>query len=127
MRSCHVNEAMRVLWLKMRPDTPQKYEYITVENVTGQAHSLIYVKPWTQFFDLKGRQEVPLSYSEHITLRNIDMQCAIFFDIATTEHDKLARFTFENVKVEAKNGTYKPELIDGLTFRNTVVNGQKIP
>ena len=126
MRNCYVNEAMRVLWLKMRPDTPQKYEYITVENIKGQAHSLIYVKPWTQFFDLKGRKEVPLSYSEHITLKNIDMKCDIFFDIAITEYDKLAHFTFENVKVEAKNAAYDKSLIDGVTFKNVVVNGKTI-
>ncbi len=62
MRNCHVSEAERLLWLKMRPDTPQMYEYVTVENVKGQAHSMIYAKPWTQFFDLKGRADVPLSY-----------------------------------------------------------------
>ena len=37
MRNCYVNEATRLLWLKMRGDTPQKYEFITVENITGQA------------------------------------------------------------------------------------------
>ena len=105
---------------------PQKYEYITVENIKGQAHSLIYVKPWTQFFDLKGRKEVPLSYSEHITLKNIDMTCDIFFDIAITEYDKLAQFTFQNVKVEAKNATYDKSIIDGVTFDNVVVNGKMI-
>ncbi len=126
MRNCYVNEAMRVLWLKMRPDTPQKYEYITVENIKGQAHSLIYVKPWTQFFDLKGRKEVPLSYSEHISLKNIDMKCDIFFDIAITEYDKLAQFTFENLKIEAKNTAYDKSIINGLAFRNVVVNGKTI-
>jgi polygalacturonase len=126
MRNCYVNEAMRVLWLKMRPDTPQKYEYITVENIKGQAHSLIYVKPWTQFFDLKGRKEVPLSYSEHITLRNIDMKCTVFFDIAITQYDKLAQFDFENLKVEAKNTAYDKSIINGVAFRNVVVNGKEI-
>ena len=126
MRNCHVQEAMRVLWLKMRPDTPQKYEYITVENITGQAHSLIYVKPWTQFFDLKGRKEVPLSYSEHITLKNIEMKCDIFFDIAITEYDRLAQFTFEKVNVEAKNGTYDPNIIKGLSLKNVKVNEKTI-
>ncbi|TDB60402.1 rhamnogalacturonidase [Arundinibacter roseus] len=126
MRNCYVNEAMRVLWLKMRPDTPQKYEYISVENIKGQAHSLIYVKPWTQFFDLKGRTEVPLSYSEHISLKNITMKCAVFFDIAITQYDKLAQFTFENVRVEAQNAAYDPSLINGLTFKNVEVNGKQI-
>nr|WP_294896333.1 glycosyl hydrolase family 28 protein [uncultured Pedobacter sp.] len=126
MRNCHVNEAKRVLWLKMRPDTPQKYEYVTVENITGNASSLIYVKPWTQFFDLKGKKEVPLSYSQNITLRNIDLKCDVFYDIAITQHDRLADFTFENLKIEAKNSKYDKSIIKGVTFKNVVVNGKKL-
>lgn len=126
MRNCHVDEAKRVLWLKMRPDTPQKYEYVTVENVTGNAYSLIYVKPWTQFFDLKGRKEAPLSYSQNITLRDINVKCDVFYDIAITKHDRLSNFTFENLKVEAKNDKYDKSIIDGVTFNNVVVNGKQI-
>jgi hypothetical protein len=110
----------------MRPDTPQLYEYITVENIKGQAHSMIYVKPWTQFFDLKGRSEVPLSHSDHITMRNIKMETDIFFDVAITEHDKLSNFTFENMKINAKNSTYDTSIIDGLTFSNIKLNGENI-
>jgi len=126
MRNCYVNEAKRLLWLKMRPDTPQKYEYITVENITGQAYSLIYIKPWTQFFDLKGRTEVPLSYSENITLKNINLDCEVFFDLAITEYDKLSDFTFENLKIEAKNGAIDKTLIDNLVLNHVVVNGKII-
>jgi polygalacturonase len=126
MRNCKVDKAVRLLWLKMRPDTPQLYEYITVENIKGQAHSMIYVKPWTQFFDLKGRSEVPLSHSDHITMRNIKMETDIFFDVAITEHDKLSNFTFENMKINAKNSTYDTSIIDGLTFSNIKLNGENI-
>jgi len=101
-RKCHVDQARRLLWLKMRPDTPQKYEYITVENITGQAYSMIYVKPWTQFFDLKGRADVPRSYSEHITMKNIQLECEIFFDVAITEHDQLSHFFNEDEKINQK-------------------------
>ena len=31
LRRIKINNASRLLWLKMRPDTPQNYEYITVE------------------------------------------------------------------------------------------------
>ncbi|MEL0456289.1 glycosyl hydrolase family 28 protein [Flavobacteriaceae bacterium SZ-1-7] len=124
MRNCKVSEAKRLLWLKMRPDTPQHYEYITVENITGQAHSFIYIKPWTQFFDLKGREDVPLSYSDHITMRNIDLKCDIFYDMKITEYDKLSDFTFENINVEAEDGTYDKSIIEGLTFNNVKVNGK---
>ena len=67
-----------------------------------------------------------MSYSEHITLKNIDMKCNIFFDIAITEYDKLANFTFENIKVEAKNAAYNKSIIDGVTFQNVVVNGKTL-
>lgn len=126
MRNCVVKEAKRLLWLKMRPDTAQNYEYITVENITGEAHSFIYIKPWTQFFDLKGRKDVPLSYSNHITMKNIDLKCDIFYDMKITEYDKLSNFTFENLKIEAKDGTFDKSIIDGVTFNNVEVNGELI-
>jgi len=126
MRNCTVNDAKRLLWLKMRPDTPQNYEYITVENIKGNAYSLIYVKPWTQFFDLKGRKEAPLSYCDNITLRNIDLKCDVFYDMKITEYDKLTNFTFENLKVEAKNDAVDKSIIKGLKFKNVVVNNKVI-
>ena len=126
MRNCNINEAKRVLWLKMRPDTPQNYEFITVENITGNAYSLIYVKPWTQFFDLKGRKDTPISYSKNITLKNIDMKCEVFFDIAPSPSDRLANFSFENLNIEAKKPGYDKSIIDGVTFSKVRVNGKVI-
>ena len=126
MRNSRVQEASRLLWLKMRPDTPQLYEYILVENIKGQAHSFIYVKPWTQFFDLKGRSEVPLSYSNHITMRKIKLDCDIFFDVAITEHDRLSNFTFEDLKVSTKNSLYDMSVIDGVKLKNVKINGEKV-
>lgn len=126
MRNCYVNEATRVLWLKMRPDTPQLYEYILVENVKGNAHSLLYVKPWKQFFDLQGRKDVPLSYSDHVTLKNIEVKCDIFYDVAISEYDKLSNFTFENFKVESKNPAFDKSVVKGFTLKNVIVNGAAI-
>ena len=75
LRNCVGAGSSRVLWLKMRPDTPQRYEYILVENITGTVGNFFYVHPWTQFFDLKGREDIPMSYGEHITLRNCSVTC----------------------------------------------------
>ncbi|QIP15037.1 exopolygalacturonase [Spirosoma aureum] len=122
MRNCHVSEASRVLWLKMRPDTPQLYEYIALENIKGQAHSLLYVKPWTQFFDLQGRPDVPLSYSDHVSLKNIELSCDTFFDVAISEHDKLSNFSFENFVVESKNAAIDKKVVNGFTLKNVKVN-----
>ncbi|MCE7040980.1 glycoside hydrolase family 28 protein [Dyadobacter sp. CY312] len=126
MRNCHITNAMRVLWLKMRPDTPQKYEYVSVENIDGYAYSLIYVKPWKQFFDLKGRKDVPLSYSDNISLKNISLKCEVFFDVSPGEHDRLSNFKFENLDVTAKNAAYDKTVVAGINFDNVKVNGKMI-
>ncbi|WP_339874932.1 glycosyl hydrolase family 28 protein [uncultured Algoriphagus sp.] len=126
MRNIKVRDAVRLLWLKMRPDTPQHYEYITVENITGQVHSFIYVKPWTQFFDLKGKEEVPLSFSDHITMKNIDLECDIFFDVAITEHDRLSDFTFENLNISTGKPDFEPDFVKDFEVKNVVVNGKKL-
>ncbi|WAC13182.1 rhamnogalacturonidase [Dyadobacter pollutisoli] len=126
MRNCHITNAMRVLWLKMRPDTPQKYEFVSVENIDGYAYSLIYVKPWKQFFDLKGRKDVPLSYCEHISLKNIKLKCEVFFDVSPGEYDKLAKFSFENLDIIAKNAAYDKSVVNDFKLSNVIVNQKLI-
>lgn len=75
VRRIQVDKAERLLWLKMRPDTPQRYEYITVEDITGNVTYGLFIKPWTQFYDLKDRKDIPLSYADHITLQRIALEC----------------------------------------------------
>jgi hypothetical protein len=125
-QNCRLDGPDRVLWLKMRPDTPQKYEYITVENITGQAGRLIFAKPWRQFFDLQGRETPPFCVSDNIILRNIDLKCRIFADIDISGLDSLKNFTFKNLRITAEDGTLKKELFNGLTVKNVVVNGKII-
>ena len=126
MRRCIVKEAARVLRLKMRPDTPQKYEFITVENIKGQAKNFVYIKPWTQFFDLKGRKDTPLSYAENIKLKNINLSCEIFFNVAITKHDRLSNFTFENLTIEAVDSQFDKSMIQGVILKNVTVNNEPV-
>jgi len=126
MRNCHITNAMRVLWLKMRPDTPQKYEFVSVENIDGYAYSLIYVKPWKQFFDLKGRKDVPLSFCDNISLKNINLKCEVFFDVSPGEYDKLSKFRFDNLNITAKNGSYDKKVVKDFSLTNVKVNGKII-
>lgn len=98
LRDCEAAGSTRVLWLKMRPDTPQKYEHILVERVTGTVRWFFYVHPWTQFFDLKGREDIPMSYGEHITMRNCKLTCTTkAIDIVENpDQYKLSDITIEN-------------------------------
>lgn len=126
MRNCKVNGPSRVFWLKNRGDTPQLYEYILVENITGKADRLLFAKPWTQFFDLQGRDKPLLSTSNQVVFRNIELTCQIFADIEISEYDKLKNFTFENLKITAEKGELNKSFIEGLTLKNVVVNGKLI-
>ena len=77
MRNCTVDGTDRLVWLKMRPDTPQHYSHILVENISGKVKYGIFVKPWTQFFDLKGREDIPKSYASDICIRDCSLECNV--------------------------------------------------
>lgn len=115
LRNCVGAGSSRVLWLKMRPDTPQKYEYILVENITGTVGNFFYVHPWTQFFDLKGREDIPMSYGEHITMRNCSVTCTrkAIDIVENPEQYLLSDIVYENLTLteteEAKAQQARPQ------------------
>lgn len=120
LRRINITEqANNLLWLKMRPDTPQRYEYVTVEDIKGPVKNFLLVAPWKQFYDLKGRTDSPLSYSDHITMRNCECNCNVFFNAQQQESVyHLSNFHFENLKIKANNKTFTPEIVEGFTYSN---------
>lgn len=118
LRRIDVQEATRLLWLKMRPDTPQHYEYITVEDIKGNASNFLFIHPWSQFFDLKDREDMPMSYANNITMRNIQLECNTFFNVRKSDQYALKDFHFENLNIRAKNGSYDAALIENLVVKN---------
>ena len=112
LRRIHVKSATRVLWLKMRPDTPQHYEYVTVEDITGQCGSFLVVRPWTQFFKPEERADMPLSQCNDITIRNIQMKTKNFFDVGKSDKYRLTGFTFQNINVRDDKKAFDPTLIE---------------
>ena len=122
VRRCKVDRARALLTLKMRPDTPQKYEYILVEDITGNVQNCLNIAPWTQFYDLKDRKDTPLSYSNNITMRNIDIDCNVFFNVKKSDQYKLSDFCFENLTVRAKKGKVDQSIIDSFVMNNVKIN-----
>lgn len=125
-RNNKLEGAKRMLQLKMRPDTPQQYENIVVENVKGTADIMLFVHPWTQFFDLKGEKDIKMSYAQNIILRNIDLECKVFFDVRNSDQYKLSNFTFENLKIQAEKPQFNQDYIDDIVVKNVVINGEQI-
>ena len=123
LRRCTFTDANRVLWLKMRPDTPQHYEYVTIEDVSGDCNSFLVVRPWTQFFKPENRPDMPLSTCNNITIRNAKVKSKNFFDVGKSDKYKLTDFTFENCVVEDEKEAFDKTLIDNCVTKKLKING----
>lgn len=122
MRRIKVGSGHNLLWLKMRPDTPQHYEYISIEDVEGKINSFLNINPWTQFFDLKGREDIPLSYADHITIRNCKCECFTYFNVKKNEEQyRLSEFTFENLTIKAKKDNFSSDAIENVKVENVKI------
>ena len=123
LRRCTFTDANRVLWLKMRPDTPQHYEYVTIEDVSGDCSSFLVVRPWTQFFKPENRPDMPLSTCNNIPIRNAKVKSKNFFDVGKSDKYKLTDFTFENCVVEDEKEAFDKTLIDNCVTKKLKING----
>lgn len=72
MRNCQVSGADRLFRLKMRPDTPQKNEYILLSDIRGSCLGEVFLfDSWTQF---RETPEVLPSFGGHILAERLDMR-----------------------------------------------------
>lgn len=122
VRNCEVDKASRLLNLKMRPDTPQIYEYIRMENIIGNVKYFIFANPWKQFFDLKDRKDMPISLASNITMKNITLSCECFIESQKSEQYKLSNFIFENLNIKTDKPDFDKSLIHFLKWDNVIIN-----
>ena len=109
LRNCQTDNADRVLWLKMRPDTPQHYEYVLVENITGHCGRFLFIHPWTQFFKPGDRKDMPLSRCNNITLRNLKVDTKTMLDVKTSDKYELIDFTLDGKPIDFSQAGASPE------------------
>lgn len=104
-----------LLWLKMRLDTPQHYEYIRIENVNGYSDRMLSLYNWNQFFDLKGREGIPVSYADHIEFSDCNLKCKSYFDMTRNdEYYRVSDVTFKNLNIETIKDNYVDGIIDNI-------------
>ncbi len=125
LRNCSAENTDRVLWLKMRPDTPQHYEYVLVESFTGKCTRFLVIHPWTQFYEMGDRPDMPLSACNNIVMRDIRMNCNHFFDVALSDKYTLRDFTFERIDVTDEKDAFDANLIPNTIVKDVVINGVK--
>jgi alpha-L-rhamnosidase len=129
VRNCTMSGRATLMTLKLRPDTPQHYEHITIENIklagTGR---LINVAPWTQFFDLKGLPP-PSRQVNNVTIRNVTGTYGAFGQLRGNPGDVLKDITLENIDVQLtapQAGSDRLTLgrTENLVVKNVTVNGK---
>jgi len=122
VRNCTMSGHATLLTLKLRPDTPQHYENITMDGITlAGSGRLMNVAPWTQFFDLQG-QPPPARQVNNVTLRNLSGAYGSFGTLRGNPGDVLRDITLENVNVQLDNERFAPGSIQNFVLKNVVVN-----
>ena len=125
-RNCVMSGHATVLTLKLRPDTPQHYEHITIENITlAGGGRLLNVAPWKQFFDLQG-QPPPSRQVNDITLRNIKGSYRTLGVLQGNPGDVLKDITLENIEVQLTDEKFEPGTVTNLVMKNVSVNGKPL-
>lgn len=122
MRNCKVENDCPVLKLKMRPDTYQIFENITINNISGKCGSIINVNPWKQFFDLGGSVEKPYGTVRNITISNIKVECKKLGDIEGNPSDQVSDIVLRNITATAESPVLK-NIYPGVKIENVIVNG----
>ena len=101
LRRCVSEAAYTILHLKMRPDTPQHYEFVRVESVTGRSGSLLKIRPWTQYYQMEKREDMPVSLCNDIVLKDIRVEARQTLDVELSPQYELANITLEGKDVVA--------------------------
>jgi len=125
LRDCEFNGTGNIVLFKMRPDTPQRYANVLVENVKGTTKNGVRVAPWRQFYNLLERDDMPRSGVYNVTLRNIDIHCTKrFYDVTPSDKYDLQGFTFENINATDPNGGFDTSYIKDCKVTNVKVAKQ---
>lgn len=126
VRNCRITGGATALTLKLRPDTPQHYEKILIENIRLSGNGrLLNVAPWKQFYDLKGHAP-PTRRVNGITLRDISGKFGSLGTLGGNPGDRLEDITLENIDLKLAFAGFSPSKVENFVMRNVKVNGQPL-
>jgi hypothetical protein len=126
MRNCKMDNDRPVLLFKMRPDTYQLYENITIENITGKCGTIVSLSPWTQFFNMAGSAEKPSGVIRNIRITNVKVKCRELALLAGNPEDKVENIVFKNVEATAPTATFTNKYPKTVTFDHVTLNGAPV-
>lgn len=127
VRNCTISGRATLLTLKLRPDTPQRYENISMDGITltggGGGGRILNVAPWTQFFDLKGHP-APKRTVSNVTIRNVRGEFRSLGTLRGNPGDVLRDITLENFDLKLSDEKFALGSTENLVVKNVTVNGR---
>ncbi len=124
VRNCRVGQAIPLVRLKLRPDTPQLYENLVFEDIQAEdAQAVFDVKPWTQFFDLQGH-EPQQSIVRNVVVRNLQGSVRSLGELRGNKGDLIENVRLENISLTVENGALQTDVADQIHCENVNVNGE---
>jgi len=128
VEDCEIKGFMPLLCLKLRRDTPQCYENITLRNINLDSGgiSIFSVQPWEQYINMQGQSE-PTSYIRNITVSGIGGSINYLGVIKGNEKTIFGSITLKDVDVKAKRSRFEvSDKVENLTLDNVRVNGENL-
>jgi alpha-L-rhamnosidase len=123
MDHCVVNGDLPLLHLKLRPDTPQHYHDIHVNDIVMHSGSIFEVAPWSQFFDLRG-QPTPGSAVNDVSVSGVTGSFDSFGKIKGNKATQISNITLSHFDVQLKTEKFEHQEINGLDMQDLKVNGR---
>jgi polygalacturonase len=126
VRNCRVGEAIPLVRLKLRPDTPQLYENLLFEDIEADGAQAVFdVKPWTQFFDLQGH-EPPQSVVRNLVVRNLHGSVRSLGELRGNKGDLIENVTLENISLTTEREKLRTDFADEITTVDVEINGKPL-
>lgn len=129
VENCRITGNVRVMTLKLRPDTPQHYENITYRNITSEAAggAILSVQPWSQYMNLQGHAP-PKSVVRNVSLIGIKGRFAAFGVIRPNPgQTEISDILLKDFDVELEHDKLAATGVKNLKFENVMVNGKRQP
>jgi hypothetical protein len=99
----------------------QHYEYIRVEKVNGEVDFMLYARPWTQFFDMKGEKQLPCSKVNNVEICDCKLNCKSYLNVGVSDRYKLRDFSFRSLEIKTQTCSYEEDAIENLAKANVTV------